>query len=374
MRILVAPDKFAGTLTAAEAAAAISDGWHRTAPDDELELVPLSDGGPGFLDVLMSTMHPTSVGGDLEAVPVTGPLGDTVLAQLLIRSEVNSTTGYVESAQACGLHFVPAEQRDVTSSSAATSYGVGELLLAAIDRGCSRVVVGVGGSASTDGGAGMLAALGAEPGAALRGGGGGLAGISAVDLGPARARLAGVQLVAATDVGGPLMGSDGAAHGYAGQKGADRATREQLESAMRSWATATDGGLAVRPGAGAGGGVGFGLLLLGADRVAGAAVVIEATRLSQRAAAVDLVLTGEGAFDWQSLRGKVVAGVAHAAQQSGRPVVVLAGRVEVGRRELASAGIDSAYAVDDLPAGEAGHTHAQALAGLAARVARTWSR
>ena len=369
MRVVVAPDKFAGTLTAAEAAAAIRDGWLTSAPRDEMELVPLSDGGPGFLDVIAD-----SLGGDLEPVAVTGPLGAVVPAQLLIRSEGTSRTAYVESAQACGLHLVPPHRRDAASSSSASSYGVGELLLRAADIGCRRVVVGVGGTASTDGGAGLLAALCALPRDALVNGGGGLAGVTGVDLAPARARLDGVALVAATDVGGPLMGSDGAAIGYAGQKGADRATRDRLEAAMRSWSTATNGGLAVRPGAGAGGGLGFGLLLLGAERVAGAAVTVEATGLEQRAASADLVLTGEGAFDWQSLRGKVVAGVARAAQASGRPVVVLAGRVEVGRRELANGGIDSAYAVEDLPPGDAGHTPAQSLAALAARVARTWSR
>ncbi len=366
MRILVAPDKYAGTLSAGDAAEAIRAGWLATAPGDQLELVPLSDGGPGFLDVLSAAL-----GGDLESVQVRGPSGDPVVARLLVRTEDGTRTAYVESADACGLHLVAADRRD---AGAATSYGVGELLLAAMERGCDRIVVGVGGTATSDGGAGMLAALGAYPRDVLASGGAGLAGISRVDLAPARDRVLGVTLVAATDVGGPLMGSDGAAHGYAEQKGADRASRELLETAMRSWATATDGAGAVRPGAGAGGGLGFGLLLLGAERVAGAAMTVEATGLAGRAAAVDLVVTGEGAFDWQSLRGKTVAGVARAAQETGRPVVVLAGRVEVGRRDLANAGIDAAYAIADLPPGEVGHTPAESLAALASRVARTWSR
>ncbi len=366
MRILVAPDKFAGTLTAGEAAEAIRAGWLATAPGDELELVPLSDGGPGFLDVLSAAL-----GGDLESVPVRGPSGDPVRARLLIRVESGARTAYVESADACGLHLVAPDCRD---TGAATSYGVGELLLAALDRGCRRLVVGVGGTATTDGGAGMLAALGAEPRDTLAAGGAALGGIDVVDLTAARTRLDGVALIAATDVGGPLMGSDGAALGYAAQKGADRTTRDLLESAMRSWATATDGAAAVRPGTGAGGGLGFGLVLLGAERVAGATVAIEACGLDQRVAAADLVISGEGAFDWQSLRGKTVAGVARVAQGAGRPMLVLAGRVEVGRRELANAGIDAAYAIDDLAPGEVGHTPAQALAALASRVARTWSR
>jgi glycerate 2-kinase len=367
MRILVAPDKFAGTLTAAEAAEAIRSGWHETAPGDDVVVVPLSDGGPGFLSVLHAGR-----GGTIEEVRVTGPLGDdAVTAQLLVRHEGEQRVGYVESAQACGLALVPAEHRQ---AGRATSYGVGELILAALSAGCDRLVVGVGGTASTDGGAGMLAALGAETRERLLDGGLALADIHDVDLRPARQRVAGLRLVAATDVGGPLMGSDGAALGYAGQKGADRATREALEAAMRSWSTATDGGLAVRPGAGAGGGLGFGLLLLGAERVPGADVALEATDLAGRTREADLVLTGEGAFDWQSLRGKVVAGVAHTAQAAGRPVVVLAGRVEVGRRELATAGIDAAYAVAELPPAERRGDHAGSLAALAARVARTWAR
>lgn len=370
MRILVAPDKFAGTLTAAQAAAAIAEGWRRTAPDDECIPLPLSDGGPGFLDVLAG-----SLAGELRTVPVTGPLGGQVPARLLLVDGGGTSTAYVECADACGLHLVEPDRRD---AEAASTFGVGELLRAAVGAGARRVVVGVGGTASTDGGAGMLAALGATPREPLSSGGGGLGRLDddggTVDLAPARAALDGVALVAATDIGSPLMGSDGAAHGYGAQKGADRAARERLEAAMRRWATATDGGVAVKAGAGAGGGLGFGLLLLGAERVPGAQLVLDAVGLEARAAEADVVVTGEGAFDWQSLRGKVVAGVTRAAQQSGRPVVVLAGRVEVGRRELSSTGIDAAYAVVDMPGRDEGHTPYEGLATLAARVARTWSR
>ncbi len=362
MRILVAPDKFAGTLTATEAAAAIGAGWTRTAPDDELELVPLSDGGPGFLEV----MH-TSLGGELSAVTVTGPLGDRVPAGVL----VHERTAYVESCEATGLHLVAAEDRDPER---ATSYGVGELIAAALDTGVRRVVVGLGGSATNDGGAGALAALGAEPQDRLREGGAELADLDHVDLDVARDRLEGVELVVATDVDAPLLGDSGATHGFATQKGADRTTRDRLEVAMRTWAGLTDGAVAVRPGAGAAGGLGFGLLLVGGVRLPGAQLALDATRLADRARRVDLLVSGEGAFDWQSLRGKVVAGVARTGLESGRPVVVLAGRVEVGRRELSNAGIESAYAVVDLTASERGHTPAEGLSALAARVARTWSR
>jgi glycerate kinase len=366
MRIVVAPDKFAGTLTATEAAEAIAAGWLRTAPGDELDLVPLSDGGPGFIEVLHSAL-----GGTVRLVEVSGPLGATTAAELLLVDDPGPRTAYIEVSRASGLHLVEPEARDAL---AASSYGVGELLAAAADANVRRIVVGVGGTASTDGGAGLLAALGATPGEALRRGGGPLADLSEpVNLAEARERLAGIELVAATDVDAPLFGPEGAALGFGAQKGADRAAREHLETALRVWATATDGGVAVKGGAGAGGGIGFALLLLGATRVPGAQLALDAVRLADRAAAADLLLTGEGAFDWQSLRGKVVAGVARVGQDCGRPTVVLAGRVEVGQRQLSSAGIDSAYGIVDLPSSDRSHNPADELAALASRVARTWS-
>ena len=339
MKVLVAPDRFGVELAAAEAAGAVALGWVRSAPYDEVDLLPLSDGGPGFIDVLAE-----AVGGEVGVVTVRGPLGDPVPARVLRAG----SSAYVEAAEAVGLHLVAADRRDPVGSS---SYGVGELLLAAAATGADRLVVGVGGSASTDGGRGMLAALDRR-----------------------RDELAGRELVAATATDAPLMGPSGAAQGFAGAKGADRAQRAQLETAMREWATETDGGLAVRPGAGAGGGIGFGLLLLGAERVNGTALVAQATRLDDRARSADVVVTALGVFDWESLRGRVVVGVARAAQRAGRPTVVLADRVEVGRRELSAAGVDAAYAAADVPFGDEPHSASDRLAVLAARVARTWSQ
>jgi glycerate kinase len=231
---------------------------------------------------------------------------------------------------------------------------VGELVASALHTGARRVVVGVGGTAGTDGGRGLVTALGG--------------------LDAARARVAGFELVAATATDAPLLGATGAAHGFAGAKGADRATREALEESMRAWATETDGGLAVRAGAGAGGGVGFGLMLIGAERVTGAGLVAAAAGLAGRARACDLALSATAVFDWEVLRGRVVVAVAHAAQAAGRPTVVLAERVDVGRRELSNAGVDAAYSVLDSPGGDETHSPAERLARLARRVARTWSR
>ncbi len=379
MRVLIAPDKFAGTLTARQAAEAIAEGWRRTAPTDELELVPVADGGPGFLDALQASLD-----GELLPLTVQGPLGEPVPAAVL---RVGGAA-YVEAAQACGLHLVPADRRDPTRT---TTYGVGELVLAAVVAGARRIVVGMGGSGTNDGGAGMLAALGAratdaagDATAALAQGGGALGAITAVDLAVPRQRLAGVQLVAATDVDNPLLGLRGATGGYGPQKGATPEQVMALEGALERYAAAVgrrpDGkDPAVALGAGAAGGLGYALLALGAERAPGIESVLATLGLADRIAAADLVVTGEGCFDWQSLRGKVVAGVAAAAQGQGRPALVLAGRVEVDAREYAPHGISGALGVvDDLQARgrreqEAFERPAGALADLAARAARTWS-
>ncbi len=374
MRVLIAPDDFKGTLSAVEAAEAISIGWRLHAPDDTLTLIPMSDGGPGFVRAVS-----TVLGGDIAPVGLRGPMGETAIGMVLMVDG----TGYVESAHGCGLALVHPDRRDAR---AATSYGVGQLIAAAIDSGARRIVVGLGGTASTDGGAGMLAALGAtardaagSP-IALEAGGAALAGVVTVDLAPARARVADVEIVVASDVDSPLLGSRGAARGFAAQKGADDAAVEQLEAALTSYSRAigrrADGkDPAVALGAGAGGGLGYGLMLLGGRRVPGIETVMGVLGLEAAIGASDLVITGEGCFDWQSLRGKVVSGVAAAALNQGRPVVVLAGRVEVGKREYVALGITEAHAASadgDVPATPA--EAARALAERAARVASQWSR
>ena len=374
MRVLIAPDDFKGTLSAVEAAEAIAIGWRSHAPDDTLTLIPMSDGGPGFVRAVS-----TVLGGDIAPVGLRGPMGETAIGMVLMVDG----TGYVESAHGCGLALVHPDRRDAR---AATSYGVGQLIAAAIDSGARRIVVGLGGTASTDGGAGMLAALGAtardaagSP-IALEAGGAALAGVVTVDLAPARARVADVEIVVASDVDSPLLGSRGAARGFAAQKGADDAAVEELEAALTSYSRAigrrADGkDPAVALGAGAGGGLGYGLMLLGGRRVPGIETVMGVLGLEAAIGASDLVITGEGCFDWQSLRGKVVSGVAAAALHQGRPVVVLAGRVEVGKREYVALGITEAHAASadgDVPATPA--EAARALAERAARVASQWSR
>ena len=371
MRVLIAPDKFAGTLTAVEAARAIADGWARQAPGDELDLVPMADGGPGFLDVLHHAL-----GGELEALVVPGAFGGEVPATVLRVGE----TAYLEAAQACGLHLAPAEDRDPET---AHTRGVGELLAAAVDGVAGgagvarRVVVGLGGTGTNDGGAGLLAALGAtsDPPGALDRGPAGLADLTAIDLGPARERVAGVEIVAASDVDNQLLGLRGATNTYGPQKGVAADRLMWVEGTLERLVAASDRRTSLAPGAGAAGGLGFALMLLGATREPGVELVAEAVGLAERAARADLVVTGEGAFDFSSRSGKVPYGVASVAQRALQPCVALAGQVLVGSREMRALGVESAYSVVDLVGEERAFADpAGALAELAERVARTWSR
>jgi glycerate kinase len=385
VQVLVAPDKFAGTLTAAEAAEAIRRGWARRRPDDNLLLAPMSDGGPGFVDALHAAL-----GGQLLALTVTGPVGQPTPTTLLLVRRPSSgagdptatgTTAYVESAQACGLALLP---RDTTGvgpeadvAEAASTVGVGELVAAAIDAGADEVVVGLGGSGTNDGGAGMLAALGAtgEPPDALTGGAASLPTLTAVDLDPVRARLVGRALVAATDVTNPLLGLRGATNVYGPQKGLSSERLFAADGALSRFAHLVDRATADAPGAGAAGGLGYALLVLDAQQRPGIDVVAQASGFGERLAGADLVLTGEGKLDPQTFTGKVVAGVAGLAAGAGVPCVALAGRLEVGSRELRAAGVDGAYGmVDAFGERRSLDDPAGALADLAERVARTWGR
>lgn len=366
MRVLVAPDAFGGTLTAPEAARAIIEGWHRHAPDDILTAAAMADGGPGFVDVL----HASGL-GQVSVHAVRGPLGGDVPVTIL----VDRDTAYIESAQACGLHLV-----GPTKPLHASTYGVGQAVAAALDRGAKRVVVGLGGSATNDGGAGLLAALGATADVPLDAGPAALAAVTTVDLSAAAARLAGVELVIAADVDVSLLGMFGATKTFGPQKGLSDAQIVEVDGWLDQLVVAVCGSapaerrVADAKGAGAAGGLGFALMLLGGSVVSGIELVGDAVGLTAQAADHDLVVTGEGTFDYSSRAGKVVFGVATVAGAAARPCIVLAGQVLVGSREMRAMGIESAYSVSDLVGVEASmaapHQH---LSDLAERVARTWS-
>jgi len=380
VRVLICPDSFGGTLSAPDVAEALAAGWQAARPDDELAQLPLSDGGPGLLDVLEAALP----GSRRHARAVQDPLGRPVSGHWLRHGD----TAYIESAQACGLHLLAEPERDPGRT---TTYGVGELIRGALDAGARRVVVGLGGSGTNDGGAGLLASLGLTgydaAGARLPPGGLALAEIAALlgtlypldSLDPLGTEAADVELVAATDVDAPLLGPYGASAVFGPQKGASPAQVQALDAALTCWADVVEQHLGVSarelPGAGAAGGLGFALLALGAHRRAGIDVVADAVGLTARIAAVDLVITGEGSFDASSLTGKVVSGVAARAAGQCMPCVVLAGQVSVGADQATNAGVGAAYSL----AAAVGLERALAdpyagLVLLAGRVAGQWPR
>ncbi len=371
MRVLIAPDGFGGTLSPVEAAEAIAAGWRTAAPDDDLDLAPLSDGGPGFVEVLAAARP----GAIRRAVRVQDALGRPVRAELLL----DGATAYVESASACGLHLLTDGER---TPRATTTYGVGQLLTEALEAGAGRIVVGLGGSATNDGGAGMLAALGlachGAGGERLAPGGAALSGLARL-AGRPDPRLADVELIAATDVDSPLLGLRGASAVFGPQKGSSREDVALLDGALHRFADVLEAHLGVsvreQQGAGAAGGLGAALLALGARRESGISLVQRLVGLPARVARAELVVTGEGTLDGSSLSGKVVSGVAALAAAEAVVCLVLAGAVRVGGRELAAAGIEAAYSLVEQVGVEAALLRpAEELAALATRVSRQWSR
>lgn len=371
MRVLICPDKFAGTLNAVAVAGAITSGWTSVAPADTIDRRPLSDGGPGFVDVLERAIE-----GKRVPVDTRDPLGRPVVGEILVVGE----TAYVESAQACGLDLLTPEERDPKITS---SYGLGALVTAALDMGVQEIVIGLGGSATNDAGAGLLTALGAVPvtadGTPVAAGGAALRECAEI-LG--RVSLGGVRLIGASDVDSPLTGIFGASAVYGPQKGATRADVLTLDAALEHFARVLvdfmpkcPADLPARAGAGAAGGLGAAILALGGEMRSGIGLVRTLTELDAALNEADLVITGEGAFDAQSLRGKAVAGVANAARDRGVPCVVLAGQSSAGRRECAAAGITEVYTLlehfGDL---ETALTRpVDGLVALGARLARQWS-
>jgi glycerate kinase len=331
MRVLVCPDKFRGTLTAPRAAGAIARGWARVRPDDDVQLVPLADGGEGTLDVLVPDADASRLGSRRIDRTVTGPDGDPVDAQAGVRGRA----GVVEMAHASGLHLLTPARRDPCRT---TSVGTGELMRALMDEGVERLLVGLGGSATNDGGTGMARALGVRfldvAGGAIREGGAALVDLARIDARGIDTRLAAVDCVGLTDVDNPLCGPLGASATFGPQKGASPDDVWDLDHALGHLAAVAyrDLGLDLQhePGAGAAGGLGFGLLAFcGASLRPGVDVVMEAVGFDDQIRGADLVVTGEGAFDEQSLHGKVPAGVMRAAELRRIPVAIVCGTADV---------------------------------------------
>ncbi|MFI6027198.1 glycerate kinase [Amycolatopsis magusensis] len=359
--VLIAPDKFKGSLTAAEVSEAVAAGISGVCPEIPVRSLPVADGGEGTVDAVVSA------GFRRVRTVVTGPAGQPVRASLALRDD----TAVVELAEASGLHRLPGAPIPLS----ATSTGTGELIAAALRAGCRRVVLGVGGSACTDGGAGMLSALGARlldaQGRELPPGGAALLDLDRLDLSALDPRLSEVDFELAGDVDNPLLGPQGAAAVYGPQKGATPEQVELLDRALSRWSSFVGAEYVDAPGAGAAGGVGFAALsVLGARMRPGIEVVLDLLGFADAVRGARLVVTGEGSLDEQTLHGKAPSGVARAAGDV--PVVAVAGRCLLSPAQLADAGFRAAYALTDLEPdpGRSMSNAAELLREQAARLAR----
>lgn len=328
MRIVIAPQEYKGTLTAPEAAAAMAEGARRALPDAELTIIPLADGGPGTVEAIVG-----AASGSIRLARVQGPMLTPVDAAW---GMLDDETAVIEMASAAGLVLVPEAERDPR---VASTYGVGELVRAALDAGCRQIIVGLGGSATNDGGAGMAQALGVRLLDAeqreLPPGGAALARLDRIEASGLDSRVAAVNVLGATDVRNPLCGPEGASVVYGPQKGASPEIARELDAALRHYAEVIERDLALSvtdvPGAGAAGGLGAGLIaFLRASIRPGIDVIAEAVRLPQRIRGADVVLTGEGRLDGQTAFGKTVAGVARLAVAEGVPVIAVPGSLGDG--------------------------------------------
>lgn len=345
-RVLIAADKFKGSLTAVQVAERVTTGLRRVVPGLEIEALPVADGGDGTVAAAVAA------GFERREALVAGPLGQEVTAAFALRGD----TAVVEMAEASGLQRLPA---GVFAPLTASTYGSGELLRAALDAGARTIVFGVGGSATTDGGAGMLSALGARfldrQGEPVTPGGGGLAELARADLSGLDPRLSSVDLVLASDVDNPLTGPKGASAVYGPQKGASPDEVEALDVALAHYAKVLEEAIGPRaaeyatsPGAGAAGGIGYGALLLGARFRPGIEVMLDVLGFQPALERASLVITGEGSLDEQTLHGKAPAGVAAAARAAGKEVVAVCGRLALPPEALGRAGIRRAYPLTEV--------------------------
>ncbi|MEU2183141.1 glycerate kinase [Streptomyces thermolilacinus] len=346
-RVLVAADKFKGSLTAVQVAERVTAGLRHIVPGVGVEALPVADGGDGTVAAAVAA------GFDRREVRVTGPLGEPVTAAFALRDG----TAVVEMAEASGLQLLP---DGVFAPLTATTYGSGELLRAALDAGARTLVFGVGGSATTDGGAGMLAALGARfldaDGEPVGPGGGGLRDLATADLSGLDPRFTDVELVLASDVDNPLTGPKGAPAVFGPQKGATPEDVEVLDAALTRYVEVLEkavgpraAGAALSPGAGGAGGIGYGALVgLGAGFRPGIELMLDILGFTEALGRATLVITGEGSLDEQTLHGKAPAGVAAAARAAGVEVVAVCGRLALPPEALGRAGIRRAYPLTDL--------------------------
>ena len=340
MKIVIAPDSFKGSLTALQVAEAIEVGLRRVFPDAAIEKVPMADGGEGTVQSLVDATD-----GEILTARVLDPLGNPIDAQYGVLGD--GITAVIEMAAASGLTLVPLDKRDPRVT---TTYGTGELIRAALAHGCRKLIIGIGGSATNDGGAGMAQALGAKllaaSGKQIEPGGGSLATLNSIDLFELDPCIAETETVVACDVNNPLTGKQGASHIYGPQKGATPEMIEVLDANLAHFDKIVQRDLSKSvgnvPGAGAAGGLGAGLMaFLNASLKSGIEIVIEATELSKRFADADLVITGEGQINFQTVFGKTPVGVAKVAKTHNLPVIAIAGSIADNSDGVYDAGIDA---------------------------------
>lgn len=372
MKILVAPDSFKGSLTAMEAAENIKRGIHNFDSEINVDLLPMADGGEGTVQSLVDATD-----GEIIEKEVTGPLGDQVEAFYGLLGD--KKTAVIEMAAASGLPLVPEEKKNPLKT---TTYGTGELIASALEHGVEQIIIGIGGSATNDAGVGMAQALGAEildaEGNQVDFGGGNLDQIAKIDLKNLDSRLKDVEILAACDVDNPLFGKDGAAYVYGPQKGADPEMVEILDQNLRHFNQ-----IAVKElgkdtnqisGAGAAGGLGAGLVaFLDAELKAGVDIVLDIIDFNKRLKDIDLVITGEGMLDGQSIYGKTPVGVSRSAAKKDIPVIAVAGTLGRGVEKVLNHGINAYFSIIDRPAElkEIVERSPELLANLSEQVIRT---
>jgi glycerate kinase len=347
VKIVIAPDSFKGSISAPQACAAMEAGARRACPNAEIVSIPLADGGEGTFDALMQ-----SANGKTKTALVRNPNGQLIKAQWGFLPDGRAV---IETARAAGLGLVEPAKRDAMTAS---THGVGQLINAALKAGCRQFLIGLGGSATTDGGAGALTALGArfrdQNEVILRPGGAALANLATIDLNLLHNRAEKMSFTLLCDVENPLCGPNGAARVYAPQKGASPVEVEVLDAALSHFAALSAEKLgrdfSLEPGAGAAGGLAFGLMAYrGAKVRSGIEEVLEATDFAAKLRGADLVLTGEGALDAQTLSGKVIAGVCRAAREQNVPVWALAGKVVLSESQLEELGVQNAISICPAP-------------------------
>jgi len=373
VKILIAPDSFKESMTAIAAAEAMARGVRKAAPPAEIIQVPMADGGQGTVATMVA-----ATGGRTVSAEVTDPLGQRIMAHFGILGD--GRTAVTEMAAASGLMLVPREDRNPLVT---TTFGTGELIKAALDLGVQKIIIGIGGSATNDGGAGMAQALGARlldaAGRDLPRGGAALAKLERIDARGLDSRVKGIELDVACDVTNPLLGEKGASAVFGPQKGATPEMVKQLDAALAHYADILQRDLGKdvchEPGAGAAGGLGAGLMaFLGARLRRGIEIVIDAVNLRERMRGCDLVLTGEGAMDRQTVFGKTAIGVAKVAQALGIPVIAIVGGIGDGAEEALSHGILAYFSIVNRPMTlEAAMANAPALTeSCAEQVVRVW--